>query len=39
MAISNQSRSRTSVTGLTILLVTAIWAGFSLGGGARPRAG
>jgi uncharacterized protein (TIGR03067 family) len=39
MAIINRIRSRTSVTGLTVLLVMAIWAGFSLGGGAARALG
>ncbi len=34
MVLSNRIGSRTSGTGLTILLVVALWAGFSLGGGA-----
>jgi uncharacterized protein (TIGR03067 family) len=34
MAIMNRIGSRMSVTGPTVLLVLAIWAGFGLGGGA-----
>ena len=34
MAIMNRIGSRTCGTGLTVFLVAAVWAGFSLGGGA-----
>ena len=34
MGLINRIGSRMSVTGLTVLLGVAIWAGFSLGGGA-----